>query len=135
MSSTFAAAQDRPVSSARSGFTPEEATDLLSRFNNAEALKGGDVSLFAFLNFSEVQKVALIARDGQVMPLESAPDAEIDQVSLGATTLADHLADPASRAQGIVVVHKGRITYEAYACEPAPAQRLPDARKHSDTAR
>jgi CubicO group peptidase (beta-lactamase class C family) len=111
---TTAGVPVRPVSSAIAGFTPDQATDLLGRFNNEEALKGGDVSLFGFLNFSEVQKVALVARDGQVMPLETAPDPAIGQVSVGGATLEAHLADPASRAQGVVVVHDGRIVYEAY---------------------
>jgi len=107
-----------PVSAARQGFTPAQAADLLKRFNNEEALKGGDVSLFAFSNFTEVQKVAVIGRNGPVVMLERRIDPKLGQVrfksDLGDLTLADYLAHSKSRTQGFVVVHKGRIVYEDY---------------------
>jgi CubicO group peptidase (beta-lactamase class C family) len=107
-----------PVSAARQGFTPAQAADLLKRFNNEEALKGGDVSLFGFSNFSEVQKVAVIARNGPVVMLDRRIDPKLRNVrfkgDLGDLTLADYLAHPKSRAQGFVVVHKGRIVFEDY---------------------
>jgi len=107
-----------PVSAARQGFTPAQAADLLKRFNNEEALKGGDVSLFAFSNFTEVQKVAVIGRNGPVVMLERRIDPKLGQMrfksDLGDLTLADYLAHSKSRTQGFVVVHKGRIVYEDY---------------------
>ena len=110
--------QTLPVTAAKQGFTPDQAADFLKRFNNEEAMKGGDVSLFAFSNFSEVQKVAVIARDGPVVPLETAIDPKIGQVriksALGEMSLDEYLAQPGSRAQGIVVVRNGRIVYEQY---------------------
>lgn len=107
-----------PVSIAKEGFTPEQAADLLKRFNNEEALKGGDVSLFGYSNFTEVQKVAVIARDGPVVPLETVPDAKVGQVrfksKLGEMSLDEYIADPKSRVQGIVVVKDGAVVYEQY---------------------
>lgn len=106
------------VSAAKKGFTPAQAADLLLRFNNAEALKGGDVSLFGYSNFTEVQKVAVIGREGPVVPLDVAPDTKVGQVrfngKLGEMSLDEYIAHPKSRAQGIVVVKGGTIVYEQY---------------------
>jgi CubicO group peptidase (beta-lactamase class C family) len=111
-------ADQMPVGAARQGFTPAQAADLLKRFNNEEALKGGDVSLFGYSNFSEVQRTAVIARNGPVVMLDRKIDPRIGQVrfkgDLGDLTLSDYLAHPKSRAQGFVVVHKGRIVFEDY---------------------
>lgn len=111
-------AEPLPVSVAKQGFTPAQAADLLKRFNNEEALKGGDVSLFGYSNFTEVQKVAVIARNGPVVPLRLALDPKVGQVrfkgDLGEMALDDYLKHPKSRAQGIVVVRGGRIVYEQY---------------------
>ncbi len=122
---TFALAQSvtdkktiLPVSTAKDGFTPAQATDLLKRFNNIEGFKAEDVSLFGFLNFGELLPTTTISRMGNVVMLEKAVDPKIGQVKFtgdyGEMTLDQYLADPRSRAQGIVVVHKGKIVYEQY---------------------
>jgi CubicO group peptidase (beta-lactamase class C family) len=107
-----------PVAVVRNGFTPEQAADLTKRFANVEAMKGGDVSLFGFLHFTEVQKTAVIPRTGAVMPLETALNPKIADVrfksDLGDKSLAEFIADPQSRLQGVVVIHSGRIVFEQY---------------------
>jgi CubicO group peptidase (beta-lactamase class C family) len=107
-----------PVSAAKKGFTPAQAADLLKRFNNEEALKGGDVSLFSYTNFSEVQKTAVIGRSGPVVPLKVAINPSIGKVrfksKIGEMTLDEYVANAKSRAQGVLVIRKGRIVYEQY---------------------
>ena len=107
-----------PVSAAKEGFSPSQAADLLPRFNSEEASNGGDLSLFGYTNFSEVHKVAVIARDGPVVPLETAIDPKIGRTTfrgeLGEMSLDDYLADPRSRAEGFIVIRNGRIVYEQY---------------------
>lgn len=107
-----------PVKQAQKGFTPEQAAELTKRFANEEAMKGGDVSLFGFLHFPEVQKTAVIARSGAVKELETILDPKIGTLRftspLGDLSLNEYLADPRSRIQGLVVVRKGKIVFEAY---------------------
>jgi CubicO group peptidase (beta-lactamase class C family) len=107
-----------PVSIAKNGFTPAQAAEFLVRFNNQESMKAGDVSLFAFLNFTEVQQTATIKRGGPVSDLKKAPSAVIGKVRAktdqGDLSLEEYLVSPKSRAQGIVVVHHGRVVFEQY---------------------
>jgi CubicO group peptidase (beta-lactamase class C family) len=107
-----------PVSIAKNGFTPAQAADFLARFSNQESLKAGDVSLFAFLNFTEVQHTATIRRSGPVAELKKAPNSGIGKIRAktdqGDLSLDEYLANPRSRAQAMVVVHRGRIVYEQY---------------------
>lgn len=120
MSTTFPkpASDLLPVAIAKDGFTPAQATGLLGRFANQEAMQGGDVSLFGFLNFPEVQKTAIVARTGPVVALENAIDPTLGKVRvnghLGEMSLDEYLVDPRSRVQGIAAVHRGRIVFERY---------------------
>ena len=105
-----------PVAAARAGFTPEQARDLRARYSYEEAISAGDVSLFHFLNLGIWLPTAPVVREGDVVPLAAALDPRIGEtrISAGGTKLADYLVSPASRAQGMVVVHRGRIVFEDY---------------------
>jgi len=105
-----------PVSAARAGFTPEQARELRARYSYEEAISAGDVSLFHFLNLGIWLPTAPVVRQGNVVPLATAIDPRIGEtrISAGGTKLADYLVSPASRAQGMVVVHRGRIVFEDY---------------------
>jgi CubicO group peptidase (beta-lactamase class C family) len=107
-----------PVSIARNGFTPAQATDLLTHYNYMEVLKASDVALFFTLNVNQSLYTALVARAGNVVMLEKALDPKIGAIriegELGDLTLSEFLVHPESRAQGMVVVHKGRIVLEEY---------------------
>jgi len=109
-----------PVAVARKGFTPAQAKELgpKARVDVSAVLSGGDIALFGLLNYSELQRMAVIARTGQVMELAVAQNPNIGKVKfktdLGNKSLDDYLADPESRVQGFIVVHRGRIVYEKY---------------------
>lgn len=107
-----------PVSIAKNGFTPSQAAEFLSRFNPQESMRGGDVSLFAFLNFTELFHTATIKRGGPAMELRKAPNTGIGKIraktDLGDLSLDEYLANPKSRAQGMVVIHRGRVVFEEY---------------------
>jgi CubicO group peptidase (beta-lactamase class C family) len=81
-------------------------------------LKSGDVALFTLLNNGLVLTTTQISRVGNVVPLEKAPDSKIGliryQGKLGDLSLAKYLVHPQSRAQGMLVVHQGRILLEEY---------------------
>lgn len=109
-----------PVSVAREGFTPAQAEELAPQFYDVPvAVSGGDASLFGLLNFPSLSTTAVIARTGPVMELEVAENPAIGNVRfqtahLGDKSLDEYLADPLSRVQGFIVVHRGRIVYERY---------------------
>jgi CubicO group peptidase (beta-lactamase class C family) len=107
-----------PVSIAKNGFTPAQAAEFLARFNGQESMKAGDVSLFAFLNFTEVQHTATIKRAGPVAELKKVSNATVAKVRAkteqGDLSLEEYLANPRSRTQAMVVVHHGRIVFEQY---------------------
>ena len=105
-----------PVSAARAGFTPQQARELRARYSYKEVISAGDVSLFHFLNLGIWLPTAPVVREGDVVPLATALDPRVGQtrISAGGTTLTDYLASTGSRAQGMVVVHRGRIVLEEY---------------------
>jgi CubicO group peptidase (beta-lactamase class C family) len=121
-----------PVSIARDGFTPEQIRDVRSRYSYTQVISAGDVSLFHFLNLNVWLPTATIARSGTVVPLEVAPDPLVaaTRIKGAGPTLSAFLASPASRAQGIVVVHRGRIVLEQY-----PGMREIDSHVWMSTAK
>jgi CubicO group peptidase (beta-lactamase class C family) len=107
-----------PVSEAMNGFAPARAAELLERFSFEEMFRAGDVSLFVFLNVGEALRLAKVARSGPCVPLEQLFNPAIGETRLdtpqGGLSLDDYLAHAASRAQGFIVVHRGKVAFEAY---------------------
>ena len=107
-----------PVSIARDGFTPQEASKYLKDYSYEEVLKGGDVALFFLLNVNNKLFTATIPRSGDVRMLERRIDPAFGAVSVrgefGELPLSQYLVDPRSRAQGMIVIHKGRVVLEEY---------------------
>lgn len=107
-----------PVSVARIGFTPAQAKDLMARYSYEEVLKGGDVALFFLLNYGTKLPTATVVRSGDVVALEKAIDPKLGTIKVkgeqGELTLSEYLVHPKSRAQGMIVVHKGKIVLEEY---------------------
>lgn len=107
-----------PVATARNGFTPAQARDLMTRYSYEEVLKFGDVALFFALNPETKLGMARIPRAGNVVMLDKRIDPAIGRTrvkgELGELPLAQFLTDPRSRAQGMIVVHEGRIVFEEY---------------------
>ena len=107
-----------PVSEAVRGFAPARAAELLERLPLEDRVTGGDVYLFVFLNFGEALRVVTIARSGTVVPLECSSNPGVGETRLGVAQgdlrLDDYLVHAESRAQGFIVVHRGKVAFEAY---------------------
>ena len=108
-----------PVSKWAKGFTADEAENFRKAWNAAEFSKGSDLTAFAYLNISEVLPTVLIGRgSGPVSALKSDPMPRIADVvattDLGTMPLSKAMADPRSRMQAFMVLHKGKIVYETY---------------------
>ncbi len=116
--SSAPAADLQPVSAARNGFTPEQISAIRAQWKRDPIFESGDVSLYSYLHFSEFHPTARIPRTGEVLPLEYALDPQLDSLRIptvaGEMTLAEYLANPKSRAQGMIIVHGGKIAFESY---------------------
>ena len=112
------AAPMAPVSIARDGFTPDEANQYIKDYSYEEVLKAGDVALFFLLNVNNKLFTATIPRSGDVVMLERRLDSSLGAVKVkgefGELPLSQFLADPRSRAQGMIVIHKGQVVFEEY---------------------
>jgi CubicO group peptidase (beta-lactamase class C family) len=104
------------LAQARAGFTPEQARDFRSRFSPKELIAAGDVALFHFIDIGLWLETAIAARSGDVIPLVAAPDPAIGQTRAGSAglPLQAYLRSDQSRAQGFIVIHRGRIVFEDY---------------------
>ncbi len=117
-----------PVSKWAKGFTAQEAERLRMAYRAPDFFAGNDKSAFAYLNISEVVTTMMIPRSGTIAALTSEPIPGIADVvatsEFGAMPLAKILADPRSRAQAFLVMHKGRIVYETYPGMPSDMMHL-----------
>jgi CubicO group peptidase (beta-lactamase class C family) len=104
------------LAQARAGFTPEQARSFRSRFSPKELIAAGDVALFHFIDIGLWLETAIAARSGDVIPLVVAPDPAIGQTRAGSAglPLQAYLRSDRSRAQGFIVIHRGRVVFEDY---------------------
>ena len=118
-----------PVSTWKDGFTADEAKKFRKEYHAADFATGNDIAAFAYLNITEVLPNVLIARgSGPVSDLKSAPMPRIADVisttDLGTMPLSSAMADPRSRMQAFMVIHKGNIVYETYPGMPSDSKHL-----------
>ena len=118
-----------PVSKWANGFTAVEAEKFRKAWNAAEFSKGSDMTAFAYLNISEIIPTTLIGRGpGPVSELKSDPMPQIADVvattDLGTMPLSKAMADPRSRMQAFMVLHKGKIVYETYPGMPSDSKHV-----------
>lgn len=108
----------KPVTQWANGFTAKEAETFRKAYQASDYPSGNDKTAFAYLNLSEVLPTMIISRSGQVAGLESRPMPEIADIvattDLGTMPLSKAMADPRSRMQAFMVLHKGKIVYETY---------------------
>lgn len=108
-----------PVISAKSPFSLEFAQDAQKRFENFHYQLGGDHALYYNLNLSELLNTATSKPNELYKPLDKALDPELGNkvsftVKEGDLTLNEYVVHPNHRVQGVVLIHKGKIVYEAY---------------------
>jgi CubicO group peptidase (beta-lactamase class C family) len=107
----------QPVSAAQRGFTPEQVAGFHAAREWQDILKSGDVPLYMFLHLSEFYPSTVVHRNGPMVALEQSPDMKIGAVRIPSpegTSLDEYLTNPGSRAQGMIVIHKGKIIFERY---------------------
>jgi CubicO group peptidase (beta-lactamase class C family) len=117
-----------PVFSWADGFSTQDANRLRRAYSAVDFISGNDVTAFAYLNLSEVLNTMTVARGGAVADLVRDPIPEIAAVEtatdLGSKTLGAVLQDPRSRLQALMVVHQGKVVFEAYPGMPPDMKHL-----------
>ncbi|MEZ9330896.1 serine hydrolase domain-containing protein [Vibrio breoganii] len=108
-----------PVKAAKQTFEPEFISAARKEFNNFHWQMGGDHSLYYNMHMSEFLPTAMAAPNADYRPLEKAIDSRLDTLTVktetkGEMSMADYLADEQFRTQGFMLIHKGKIVYEAY---------------------
>ncbi|MDC7235016.1 MAG: serine hydrolase, partial [Spirochaetales bacterium] len=110
------------------GFSAAEAEYFRNSYTASDFIIGNDVTAYTYLNISEILTTMIISRAGTVAELSRGEDPGIERVvaktDLGTLPLSEALADPRSRMQGMIVMHKGEIVYENYPGMPENSKHL-----------
>jgi len=99
-------------------FSLEEARDIHRRFDPtfSEWTRGEELPRYVYLHMSEFWPQIVLRRNGPIRSLALNRGADIERatvsVAAGETTLADYVGN--SAVDGALVVHDGRIVFEAY---------------------
>ncbi|EGQ9287871.1 serine hydrolase [Vibrio parahaemolyticus] len=108
-----------PVKSTKNGFTHQFAQDAHSKFNNFHYQMGGDHALYYNARLSEFMRTAIAEPAPTEKKLEVAIDPRIGQVKFdtknsGVLKLDEYINHEHHRVQGVMMIHKGKIVYQAY---------------------
>ena len=117
-SSLCQAQKSTPVQKVFDGWSAQETLDYIRTFSVFDLTTGKPAALWYHSHASQTNKTAILLRRQPIMKLPTARLPEIGKISvetdLGRMTLNDYLNHPKSFAQGFIVVHKGRVSYESY---------------------
>ena len=108
-----------PVTTAKEPFPRNFVKSALESFNTFHAQMGGDHTLYYLLNFSTVLRTDLAKPNVDYKPLDYFLDERIGKIKIkteseGELTLDDYIIHPTFRHQGLLLLHQGKIVYEAY---------------------
>jgi len=108
-----------PVSAAQEPFSKDFIKGAHNSFNSFHAQMGGDHTLYYLLNFSAVLRTDMSMPSAEYKPLEyglnkSVGSIQMKTASEGNLTLDEYIAHPTFRHQAMLMLHKGKIVYEAY---------------------
>ena len=107
-----------PVSVAREGFPLALSYRLRQGFGPDDVMAAHDKNLYYHSHWEEFIPHNVVSRNGPVKALPYKLNPQVGKVKtlspLGELELDALIADPRSRIQGFVVLHKGMIVYETY---------------------
>ncbi|MGR5066303.1 serine hydrolase domain-containing protein [Photobacterium sp. DNB22_13_2] len=108
-----------PVEAAKEFFSPEFVDAARTNFNNFHWQMGGDHALYYHKSMNEFMPTAIASPNEEYKPLVKAINPELNKLTVntqakGELTMDEYLADPAFRTQGFMLIHEGKIVYEAY---------------------
>ena len=101
---------------AYNGYSLEQATAFRQQWTIDNWDDGGPLTRYVFLNMSEFWKHSVIDRSGPVRELAENNRYDVanfmTNTDAGEMRLAEYVSD--SRIDGVIVLHQGRIVFEAY---------------------
>lgn len=109
-----------PVAVARDGFTAQRSEYLLAGFDPFKLTRAGNQALYSYLNMPAFFPHHLVAAQGEITTLPPRPRTGAHLLSLrveaaqGTLSLTELLADPQSRVQGLLILHRGQVVVERY---------------------
>ncbi|MEZ8142041.1 serine hydrolase domain-containing protein [Enterovibrio sp. FF113] len=108
-----------PVQAAKGAFSPEFIDAARQNLSNFHWQMGGDHALYYNMHMSEFVPTAVSSPAEEYKPLARNIQHQLDNLlvqtdSKGELTMAEYLADPQFRTQGFVLIHEGKLVYEAY---------------------
>ena len=108
-----------PVEAAKEPSSPKFIDAARTNFNNFHWQMGGDHSLYYNMHMSEFMPTELASPNAEYKPLAKAINPELGKVKFktkvkGELTLDEYVSDPQFRTQGFMLIHQGKIVYEAY---------------------
>ncbi|WP_037028440.1 serine hydrolase domain-containing protein [Psychromonas aquimarina] len=108
-----------PVEAAKQPFDSELVQAAYDSFSSFHAQMGGDHTLYYLTNFTSVMRTDWINPHDRQIELKRNLNADIGKITFntdseGELTLDEYLAHPTFRHQGVMMIHKGEVVYEAY---------------------
>jgi CubicO group peptidase (beta-lactamase class C family) len=110
----------RPISTVRDGFDADFIVEARQYFSNFHMQLGGDHATYYTTHMTEFVPAAFAFSSGPVSKLARRPMPQLGQLTytLGdgsaSKPLDEHIVDPSSRVQGVMILHKGEVVYEAF---------------------
>ncbi len=114
-----ASQKDFSVRELRNGYSASDAYRLNSEWGLDQFLSAAETGAYSYLHLPEFLPHAVIRRDGPVSVPESRPNPAIGATSLkdadgNLLSLDEMIKADDSPIQGLIVLHRGAIAYEAY---------------------
>ena len=108
-----------PVTAAKNPFPKEFVSQAQRAFNSFHAQMGGDHTLYYLQNMTSVMRTDFVVPNTEYKPLDYAPEPRIEEISIateseGPLKLKDYIVHPTFRHQGVMMLYKGKVVYEAY---------------------
>ncbi len=107
-----------PINTAKKPYSNEFIEEARKKFNNFHLQMGGDHALYYNMHLSEFMPSSASLPNEEYLPLKTKINKKIGNISVetgqGELTLYEYVNHPMFRLQGIMMIHKGRIVYQAY---------------------
>ncbi|NOH97771.1 serine hydrolase domain-containing protein [Vibrio sp. 99-70-13A1] len=108
-----------PVSAAKQPFDLNFVQGAYDSFESFHAQMGGDHTLYYLTNFSSVMRTDMVNPATEQKILSRNINSEIGNITVttdseGELKMDDYFVHPTFRHQGVMMIHKGEVVYEAY---------------------
>ncbi|PMH37535.1 serine hydrolase [Vibrio sp. 10N.286.49.B3] len=108
-----------PVSIAKESFSVEFVESARENFDNFHWQMGGDHAVYYSMKAEEFLPSTLVSPNEEYKPLVKEINKDLGNIKVqtqakGELTMDEYMAEPHFRTQGFMLIHEGKIVYEAY---------------------